>query len=117
MFFINLIGIIFISLIVWWFWLYKPVQLKKVESGLVIRVENGSYQPSHLLLEASKASVIKFQRLDPSPCAETVVFPDLDLSMSLPLNKEVSITLPALKAGKYDFHCQMQMIRGDIEVK
>jgi plastocyanin domain-containing protein len=114
---VNLIGFLLIGLIVWWFWLYKPLQANSAESGVVIRVENGTYQPSHLLLKADQEQVLTFLRVDPSPCAETVVFPELDFSENLPHNKKVTIRLPALKVGKYNFHCQMQMIRGDIEIK
>jgi plastocyanin domain-containing protein len=56
-------------------------------------------------------------RRDQSPCSETLLIPELQISDTLPLNKLKTIQLPALAAGEYAFHCQMQMYRGLIMVK
>ena len=42
-----------------------------------------------------------------------MVFPQLDVSESLAMGDN-KITLPALKAGEYDFHCQMKMYKGKL---
>lgn len=60
---------------------------------------------------------IKFLRKDQSPCSETLLIPDLQISDSLPQNTLKTIHLPAMKAGTYNFHCQMQMYRGQIIVQ
>lgn len=114
---INLIGLVLIALIVWWFWFYKSKEAELGENDLVITVENGIYSPSRIKLPAGKPVDIRFIRKDPSPCAETVVIPDLQISDTLPLNKMKSVHLPALAAGEYAFHCQMQMYRGQITVQ
>ncbi|WP_445772109.1 cupredoxin domain-containing protein [Rheinheimera sp.] len=38
------------------------------------------------------------------------------MSASLKLNDITSVPVPALAVGKYEFHCQMQMYRGVINV-
>jgi plastocyanin domain-containing protein len=86
---INIAGLALIALIVWWFWLYKPKEAELGENDLVITVENGTYS----------------------------LIPELQISDTLPLNKLKTIQLPALAAGEYAFHCQMQMYRGQITVK
>jgi plastocyanin domain-containing protein len=116
MLFINIAGIALIALIVWWFWLYKPQQVKLGESDLVITVENGTYSPSRIKVPEGKPVELKFLRKDQSPCSETLLIPELQISDALPANKLKSIQLPALKSGEYDFHCQMQMYRGKIMV-
>lgn len=116
MLFINLAGIALIGLIVWWFWLYKPKETDLNDADLVITVENGIYSPARIKVPAGKTIELKFMRKDPSPCAETLVIPDLQVSETLPLNKLKRIQLPALSAGEYAFHCQMQMYRGQISV-
>ena len=113
---INLLGLLLIAWIVWWFWLYQPKQTQAQEDGLVITVENGTYTPSRIKVAADKAVDIQFLRKDQSPCAEMVLIPDLDISETLPMNKLTTIKLPAMSAGEYDFHCQMQMYRGKITV-
>jgi len=114
---VNLLGVVLIALIVWWFWLYKPAEVTASESNTVIVVENGTYQPAHISALPDQPLDITFLRKDASPCAEMVLFPALEISEQLPLNKSKTIHLPAMAAGDYDFHCQMQMYRGQLKVK
>ncbi|MBA6391275.1 cupredoxin domain-containing protein [Colwellia sp. BRX10-3] len=118
---INLIGLGLIVLIIWWFWLYKPQSTEVTDntdrSEITVIVENGTYQPAHISLQEDKPLTINFIRKDASPCAATVLFPDLEISADLPINKEFSVQLPAMKKGEYAFHCQMKMYSGTIVVK
>jgi plastocyanin domain-containing protein len=114
---INIAGIILIALIVWWFWLYKPKEAELGENNLVITVENGTYSPSRIKVPAGEPVELKFIRKDESPCSETFLIPELQISDTLPLNKLKSIQLPGLEPGEYAFHCQMQMYRGEIKVE
>src|SRR5690606_11883307 len=113
----NIAGLALIALIVWWFWLYKPKEAELGENDLVITVENGTYSPSRIKVPTGEPVEIKFIRKDQSPCSETLLIPELQISDTLPLNKLKTIQLPALAAGEYAFHCQMQMYRGQITVK
>lgn len=113
---INIAGLLLIALIVWWFWLYKPKETQLVNNDVVVMVENGIYVPSRIKLPANKIVTLEFLRKDASPCAEMLLIPDLQISEILLLNKPSKIVLPAMPSGKYDFHCQMQMYRGQIIV-
>ena len=122
MFVTNLVGMLLIVLIIWWFWLSsakkKPKTLDKItnkNSNVVL--QNGVYQPSTIVLSANTSNTLTFIRKDPSPCAATVIFPDFQISEELPLNKTIEIALPAMKKGKYVFHCQMQMYKGYVILK
>lgn len=124
---INLTGLGLIILIIWWFWLYKPiatavdVQSDSTDSSnsseVTVVVDAGIYQPSHLLSPENKPLNINFMRKDESSCAATVIFPDFDISVDLPLNKLVQVQLPAMQQGEYVFHCQMKMYSGTLVVK
>jgi len=115
---INILGILLIVGIVWWFWLYKPAEVKVNSdvSELLVTVENGVYNPARLSIPAGQAISVKFLRKEASPCAGTIVFADLSISEELTLNKEKVIQLPALAPGSYSFTCQMQMYRGELVV-
>lgn len=117
MFIINLLGLVFIALIIWWFWLYKPRATAPGDKDLLVTVDGGTYSPARITVAADKPVTINFVRRDPSPCAETLVIPDLQISDTLPLNKTKSVQLPAMAAGEYPFHCQMQMYRGTLIVQ
>ena len=117
MLFINIAGVVLILLIAWWFWLYRPPRVAADVDNLTIVVDNGVYQPSHIKLPADTPATLYFVRKDASPCAETVQFPDLDISEILRVNRREAVNLPPLKAGEYHFHCQMQMYRGQLTVE
>ncbi len=116
---VNLLGLGLIAVIVWWFWLYKPTLVKGIPdaSEVTVIVENGVYQPAHISIKENYPVRINFIRKDESPCAAMLLFPDLDISAELPLNKPFVITLPAMKKGQYPFHCQMKMYTGSLLVE
>ena len=113
---INLSGLFLIALIVWWFWIYKPKAVSADQDTMTVVVDNGTYEPSRILLPAGQSTTLRFIRKDASPCAETVLFAELDIAEDLPLNKPKDIRLPPLASGEYPFTCQMQMYRGMIVV-
>ena len=115
---INILGLLCIALIVWWFWLYKPTAVVAAEQGpITVLVANGSYQPARIQLPAGQATTLRFIRKDASPCAKMLVFNDLDISAELALNQTTDISLPAMAPGHYAFSCQMQMYRGELIVQ
>lgn len=117
MWIINVFGLALIAFIVWWFWLYKPREDAMGNGDQTITVDNGVYQPARIKVNANEATTLHFMRKDASPCAEMVLFPEQDISITLPLHKMKDVQLPALKAGAYPFHCQMQMYRGELVVE
>jgi plastocyanin domain-containing protein len=115
---INLIGLGLIVLIIWWFWLYKPVKAVDVNvENITIVVDNGIYQPSRIKVSAGKKTMLKFLRKDASPCASTVLFPAFELSEELPLKVNKSVMLPPMSSGEYQFHCPMKMYTGTLIVE
>ncbi len=113
---VNVLGLLLITLIAWWFWLYKPKAVTVDDDTVKVVVDNGTYEPSRIRLPAGHATTLRFLRKDASPCAGTVVFADFDISEELPLNKTKDIGLPPLASGEYPFTCQMQMYRGELIV-
>ena len=114
---INLLGLLLIGLIVWWFWLYKEKELSVSGGDITITVKDGIYQPSRIRLAAGQSATLQFLRNDASPCAGTVLIPDFEISKELSMNKLSTIVLPALGRGEYPFHCQMKMYKGTLIVE
>ena len=113
---VNLIGLCVIVLIVWWFWIKKPQTLKASSNEIDIIVDNGVYNPARIEVKLGEPLKLTFLRKDPSPCAEKVIFDELGLSLDLPVNKKVSVSLKPEKAGEYSFTCQMKMYVGALIV-
>ncbi|MBY4677591.1 cupredoxin domain-containing protein [Marinobacterium arenosum] len=114
---VNILGLLLIGLIVWWFWLYKPGEASAGDGAITVIVEDGVYQPARIRLPAGQPATLRFLRRDASPCAGTVVFADLDISEELPVDKVKEISLPPQPPGTYAFTCQMQMYRGELLVE
>ena len=114
MFMVNIVGIALIAVIVWWFWLYKPAEVALDDGDIIVVVENGSYQPANIRIAANKATVLRFLRKDPSPCAEMVLLPDLEISETLALNKVSEIALPPLEQGRLG-SCQVESCKEKVK--
>lgn len=114
---VDLVGIMTIGLIVWWFWLYRPAAARSDALQPVdIVVEQGVYTPARIEVPAGKPVTLRFLRKDPSPCAEKVVFDALAINADLELNGKTVVKIPPQRAGEYPFTCQMQMYRGSLVV-
>lgn len=113
---VNLVGLALIVLIIWWFWIKKPQTLKASSDEINIIVENGVYTPSRIEVKSGQDIKLTFLRKDPSPCAEKVIFDELDVSLDLPVDRKVSVILKPEQKGEYSFTCQMKMYVGHLRV-
>ena len=113
---VNLAGLVTIGLVVWWFWLSGGWQEAVADSGkpLEIIVEDGVYTPAHIEVALDEPVTLRFLRKDPSPCAEKVIFRDLNVSSDLVVGRAREIRL---RRGAFEFTCQMGIYRGLLIVK
>ncbi|WP_246722860.1 cupredoxin domain-containing protein [Aliikangiella sp. G2MR2-5] len=114
---VNILGLLLIALIVYWFWIYREKDTQVSENSVLILVENGIYQPSRITFRTGQPFTLNFKRIDESPCAAMLLIPALEISQELTLGKITPLELPALEKGEYEFHCQMQMYRGTLIVE
>lgn len=114
---VNLIGLILIAFIVWWFWFYKKKPGVSTEGGVVdIIVDAGVYEPSVIHARLGEELTLKFIRKDTNPCSEKVLFNGLDVSADLPVDKAYELTFTPQQKGEFEFACQMGMYRGKLIV-
>ena len=114
---VNGIAIVLFLFIIWWFWLSSPRVQKSDADVIDILVDNGVYSPSNLEVRKGQNLTLRFLRKDASPCAEKVIFKDLNLSADLPVDKKVELKIPTNQTGEFSFTCQMQMYRGTLSIK
>ncbi|BBD77696.1 cupredoxin domain-containing protein [Hydrogenophilus thermoluteolus] len=114
---LNLLLIGAAAFIIYWFWLWKPAsQDLPVQTHWKIIAENGAYTPGVIRVPAGQPVTLEITRKDPSPCAEQIVFEGANVTETLPLNKTVTVTVTWPAPGEYPFHCQMNMLKGRVEV-
>lgn len=115
---VNLLGVIVIGLIIYWFWLSTPRKITASKATPIeIRVKDGVYTPSHIETKKGETIRLRFVREDPSPCAAKVIFNSLNKSLELPVNGSAEIELRPEEAGEINFTCEMQMYRGKLIIK
>ena len=118
MWLVNLLGLLLIAAIVWWFWLYKPSSAARPDNGIIqIRVAEGVYSPSVLEVPVNETTLLRFYREDPAPCAESVAFDGLDVQAELPLEATKDVAVKPEAPGQYPFHCQMHMYKGTLRAQ
>lgn len=115
---INLIGVLLIAFIIWWFWLYKKQSEATIEGNSIdIVVDSGVYEPSVIHAKLGQEITLRFIRKDSNPCSEKVLFNDLDVNADLPIGEPYNLTFTPTEKGEYEFTCQMAMYRGKLIVE
>lgn len=110
---VNIFGVGIIGIIYWYFFGKKEDTIETSNHWNII--VDGGYRPGTIRIFKNKPTTITFARKDPNSCLEEIVFPDYKIKKYLPLNKEVTVTLPA-PHKQSGFHCGMNMFHGRIEV-
>jgi len=87
-----------------------------------LRVTAGEHGFSPASLAIAKGApgslaTVSFVRTTDQTCATEVVFPDLDLKKTLPLNQPVAVNVPSDSARTLTFQCGMGMYKGALLVK
>lgn len=113
---VNISGLFLILFTIFWFWASKLSKKTTVEDDIDIIVDNSIYKPSAIKIPKGKVVKLRFLRKDPSPCAEWVIFPKLNIAQKLPLNKPLTLKISIDDPGEYEFSCQMNMYRGKLIV-
>ncbi|WP_250459240.1 cupredoxin domain-containing protein [Microbulbifer litoralis] len=117
---VNLVGLLLVAAISWWFWLQPRrhrAEAVNAAEKLRVLVRDGVYEPDRIRLPAGEPATLYFRREDPTPCAEWVLFPDLEVSAQLAVHRDTAVDIPAAEPGEYPFTCQMQMYRGTLVVE
>ena len=112
---VNLGGVLLIIFVLWWFFLVKA-KTKAVASDqpIMILVKDGVYDPSRIEVPAQKEIRLHFIRKDKTPCAATLLFPQLNTSYELPIDESIEVIIPPQASKELDFTCQMAMYRGKL---
>jgi len=115
-------GVVLSAFIAWFFW-FSPREVSlvgavgSVQEVDVVVVVKGGYTPNVIVVQHGKPVRLKFLRQETSACSETVILGDFGKSAFLPPGQTVSIEFTPEKPGEYDFHCQMNMLRGKLIVE
>jgi RND family efflux transporter MFP subunit len=78
-----------------------------------VEITEAGYSPPSISVPANKPFKVTFIRRASESCGTEVIFPDLGIRKTLPLNQPVTIDIPAQPGGKeLRFTCPMNMLKG-----
>src|SRR6516225_2919238 len=112
-------GIVLIGAL--WYWFFGPKKARQAEVvGNVQEVRitvRGGYNPN--IIEARKGIPLRliFDRQENSDCTSRVVFPDFQVSKSLPAFGTTELQLTPDQEGSFEFACGMNMVHGTLIVQ
>ena len=81
-----------------------------------VKVTENGFEPAELTVAKGKPIRLIMTRETDQTCARQVVFTSLKLKKELPLDQPVTIDLPAQPAGRIDYACGMDMVKGALVV-
>ena len=81
-----------------------------------IRVDKNGFSPSSIDVEPDHKLNLVFNRANDDNCGSVVVFPKLKIRKSLPVGKDVIVSLMPSSSGQITFACGMGMYKGSIVV-
>jgi plastocyanin domain-containing protein len=118
---VNVVGLLLIAFIVWFFWLVK---VKGVKAALTsagyqeqLVLVKGGYTPDVIVVERGKPVRLNFVRQESASCSEMVLLPAFNKSVRLPEGVTVPVEFLPAEPGEYEFACQMGMFRGRLIVE
>lgn len=83
------------------------------EAGVTVR---DGYQPPTLRLEAYVPTRLEIIREEDNPCSEFFIVHDLGVDVAVPAFGTMTVPLPGLPEGRYDFSCGRGRLRGAVEI-
>ena len=93
------------------------VTVEATASAPFVRVGEAGFTPETVSFPAGTRAQITFVRDSAKSCGTEVVFPELGITKSLPLNQPVTVDLGVLGAGnRYSFTCGLGMFKGQVVV-
>ena len=81
-----------------------------------IRVDKNGFSPSSIDAESGHKLNLVFNRADKNNCGSVVVFPKQKIRKSLPVGKDVVISVTPTESGQINFSCGMGKYKGSIVV-
>jgi plastocyanin domain-containing protein len=113
-------GALLVAFILWFFFGPRTAMAARRSAAGVQEAEvevRASYSPDRIEVEAGRPVRLTFVRREANPCTEQVILPDFGVVRELPVGRPVPIEFTPERAGEFEFHCGMNMVRGRLVVK
>ncbi|MDR2986089.1 MAG: heavy metal translocating P-type ATPase [Nocardiopsaceae bacterium] len=103
----------------WFFFGPRKAKVAELRGGVqraTVTVKGG-YSPEVLRVREGVPLELTFDRQETGDCTSRVVFPDFQVSASLPAYQLTTVRIDPAEAGEFGFACGMNMIHGSLVVE
>lgn len=116
---VTLGGIGLIAALTWFFFGPKKAREAEVRGGVQeVRITvKGGYSPDIIRVKEGVPLRLVFDRQEASDCSSRIVFPDFQVSKSLPAFGTTTLEFTPDKSGEFGFACGMNMLHGRLIVE
>jgi plastocyanin domain-containing protein len=94
----------------------KISRVKAHTRTIKIKVDKNGFSPASIEVEAGHKLNLVFNRADKDNCGNIIVFPKLKIRKTLPVGKDVIVSLTPREAGNITFTCGMGIYKGSLVV-
>ena len=92
-------------------------QIVDGKQRVAIRADDKGFTPSSVALKKGAPATLVFTRTTDDTCAKEVVFPEISLKKSLPLNVATDVDVPTADARTLAFTCGMGMFKSSVVIQ
>jgi Cu+-exporting ATPase len=112
-------GVVLIGVLAWYFFGEKKASRAQLHDGVqeIAITVKGGYSPDVITVTQGVPVRLTFTRQESGDCTSKVVFPDWQVSRSLPEDEPVTIELTPTEVGEFGFACGMNMVKGRLVVE
>jgi Cu+-exporting ATPase len=116
---VTLGGVAAIAILAWFFFGPKKAGAAEVRGGVQeIKVTvKGGYSPDVIKVKVGIPLRLVFDRQEAGDCSSRVVFPDFQVSKTLPAFATTTLEFTPDKSGTFGFACGMNMLHGTLVVE
>ena len=82
-----------------------------------LKISGGDYQPASITVKQGKQIRLNVTRDEKPTCGDSLVISSLNIKQEIPVHQPVAIDIPPQPAGRIEFTCGMNMMKGTIVVE
>ena len=85
--------------------------------AVAVSVDAHGFSPNSVDVKKGERAQLVFTRTTDDTCAKEVVFPEINVTKELPLNKPVAVLVPTDAARTLTFQCGMAMYKSKVVIQ
>lgn len=116
---VTVVGVLLALGLGWYFFGPKEAARAQLSAGVqqIDVMVKGGYSPSLIRVREGVPVRLVFDRQENGDCTSRVVFPDFQVSRSLPAFAKTAVEFTPDRAGEFGFACGMNMVHGTLLVE